>query len=488
MRPQIQAGGSTSHIHPHDTRTTSSRSIRLNDELASGSETNKISISGIVLNSCSLPPGGTSPGSYGPDGWPGAVEVGQAAIIDANNVTPEGGVTAWLQVLGSWVIAVVTWGVVNSYGVFQTYYEHDLLPSRSASDLSWVGSLQASLLMLIGAVAGPAYDAGFFREMLCVGLFLVVIGQFMTSLCSAYWQILLSQGLCMGIGFGLVFLPSTAILSQYFHKRRSFVLGIASTGSPIASAVFPILLGRLIPKIGFGWATRLLAFIMLALSIVPVTFMRMRCRPAPGQVRSLIDKSAFVDTPFLLCTAGVFLSFLTIYVGFFYIQSYAIFFNITSADFSPYLVTFLGVGSIFGRLIPNYLADKVGTLNVLSLSALVSGILCFAWLGIRTLGGLVVFAILYGASSGAVVSVTPSAAVSLTPNLAVVGTRMGMLFFITGISVVVGPPVAGAIVGTGKSQGWMGAIAFSGAGLFVGGLVLLAARNVLFRRDRTWRG
>ncbi|PKS08666.1 hypothetical protein jhhlp_004719 [Lomentospora prolificans] len=424
--------------------------------------------------------------SLDPSAPPAAIEEIQPIANDDDPV-PEGGVTAWLQVLGSWVIAVNTWGIVNSYGVFQTYYERELLSSRSASDLSWVGSLQAALLMVIGAIAGPAYDAGYFREMLWAGLFLVLLGQFMTSLCTTYWQVLLAQGICIGIGCGLVFLPSAAILSQYFHKRRSFVLGIASTGSPIASAVFPILLGKLIPKIGFGWATRVLAFVMLALSVIPVLFMRLRRKPAPGQVRSLIDKSALRDVPFLLCMVGVFLAFLTIYVGFFYIQSYAIYFDIATVDFSPYLVTFLGVGSIVGRIIPNYLADKVGTLNVLLLSALISGVLCFAWIGIRSLGGLIAFGVLYGASSGAVVSVTPSATVSLTPNLAVVGTRMGMLFFSTGISVVVGPPIAGAIVGTNGAAGWVGAIAYSGAGLFLGGLVLLAARFVLFQQDRNWR-
>ena len=423
--------------------------------------------------------------SLGPEGDPSLVE--NAELIDDDDPVPDGGLTAWLQVLGSWVIAVDTWGIVNSYGVFQTYYQRELLTSRSASDLSWVGSLQAALLMLVGAIAGPAYDAGYFREMLCAGLFLIILGQFMTSLCTTYWQVLLAQGICVGLGCGLVFLPSAAILSQYFLKRRSFVLGIASTGSPIASAVFPILLGKLIPKIGFGWATRVLAFVMLALSIIPVFFMRMRRKPPPGHVRSLIDKTALRDVPFLLLMVGILPSFLTIYVGFFYIQSYAINFDITTPDFSPYLVTFLGVGSILGRLIPNYLADKIGTLNVLLSSGIMSAVLCFAWLGIRSLGGLITFAVLYGASSGGLVSVTPSATVALTPDLSVVGTRMGMLFFATGIAVVIGPPIAGAIVGAGGVKGWMGAIGYSAAGLFLGAVVFLAARIVLFNRTRNWR-
>ena len=400
---------------------------------------------------------------------------------------PDGGLQAWLQVLGSWVIAVDTWGVVNSYGVFQTYYGRELLAGRSASDLSWVGSLQAALLMMVGPIAGPAYDSGYFRHLLWAGLFLILLGQFMTSLCEAFWQVLLAQGVCIGVGCGLVFLPSQAILSQYFKKRRGIAIGIASTGSPVASMIFPIIFGRLQPTIGFPWATRVLAFLMLGLSIIPLLFMRVRVPPS-GKVRSLIDRTAFRDVPFILCCCGDVLCFMTIYVGFFYIQSFAIRFDITTPDFSPYLVTLLGAGSIVGRIGPNYLADKCGPVSILSLSGLACGILCFGWMGIRNLGGLITFAVLYGIASGALVSVTPTATVSLTPDLSIVGTRLGMQFFLTGIACVVGPPIAGAIIGSGEDTAWVGAIGYSAAGLFLGAMVLLACKYTQYRRTHDWKG
>lgn len=341
--------------------------------------------------------------------------------------------------------------------------------------------------MIIGPIAGPAYDSGYFRQLLWAGLFLILLGQFMTSLCTTFWQVVLAQGVCIGVGCGLIFLPSQAILSQYFKRRRAFAIGIASTGSPVASMIFPIIFGRLQPTIGFPWATRVLAFMMLGLSTIPVVFMRMRV-PPPGKVRSLVDKKAFRDVPFLLCTSGVFLCFMTIYVGFFYIQSFAIDFDIASPDFSPYFVTLLGAGSVVGRIGPNYLADKLGPLTILAMSGLASGVLCFGWMGIRNLGGLIAYAVLYGVSSGGLVSVTPTATVSLTPDLSVVGTRLGMQFFATGVAAVIGPPIAGAIIGTGGQAGWLGAIGYSGAGLFLGSLVLMTAKMARYRKTRNWRG
>ena len=63
------------------------------------------------------------------------------------------------------------------------------------------------------------------------GMFLEVFGMFMTSLGSKYWQILLSQGICVGLGSGLLALTSLAILPLYFVKRRLLAGGIAATGS-----------------------------------------------------------------------------------------------------------------------------------------------------------------------------------------------------------------------------------------------------------------
>lgn len=394
---------------------------------------------------------------------------------------PNGGVEAWLQVLGSWATLVATWGLVNSYGVFQTYYETDLLSAESSSSISWIGSLQGSLLLLVGVVAGPLYDAGYFRHLLISGQILLVFGMFMTSLGTLYWQILLAQGVCVGVGMGLVFLPSTAILSQYFSTRRALVIGIASTGSPLAGIVFPIIFSNLVGRVGFGWATRVIAFILLGICVIPVVFMKTRV-PSSGQKRALVDMTAVRDPGFVLFVAAGFFVFLTLYTAFFYIQLFDQLHGLSSLEFAPYTVTLLNVGSIFGRLIPNYLADKIGSLNICFICAVASAVLLFGWLGIYNLGGLVVFALLYGLFSGGIVSVTPSAVMSMSPDISRVGTRMGMTFTFTGLATLIGTPIAGAILGDFTEREWNGVIGYSAAGLTLGALFYGASRLVLYRR------
>ena len=70
-----------------------------------------------------------------------------------------------------------TWGITNTYGVFQTYYELEVLRDSTPSAISWIGSIQAFLLMLVGALTGPVYDAGYFRELLWGGSFFLVTVQ-----------------------------------------------------------------------------------------------------------------------------------------------------------------------------------------------------------------------------------------------------------------------------------------------------------------------
>ncbi|KAI0380341.1 MFS general substrate transporter [Hypomontagnella monticulosa] len=397
---------------------------------------------------------------------------------------PDGGLDAWLQVLGAFVVMLTTWGLINSFGVYQTYYETVLLTSNSSSQISWIGSLQGALLMLGGLVSGPLFDAGHFHALTITGLFLVLLGLFMTSLCSTYWQVLLAQGITVGIGCGLLFLPSAAILSQYFARRRALALGIQSVGSPLGGIVFPIIFSRLEPRIGFGWATRIIAFILLGFAVVPLVFMRPRV-PPPTHKRAFFDKAALSDIPFLgFAGAGLF-SFAGLYVPFFYIQLYALRYGIASEDLSAYLVTLLNAGSVFGRLLPNFAADYLGSMNMLAATTLGASIMAFAWFGVRDLGGTVVFVLLFGFFNGGVTSLPPSAIVPLTPDLGRLGTRMGMLFAFIGLAVLVGTPIAGAILTDPEDDGkWRGLIAFSAATMFVGGLGFVGTQILHLRRLR----
>jgi len=57
---------------------------------------------------------------------------------------PEGGAKAWLTVAGASACLFVSFGWVNCIGIFQDYYQTHQLKEYSASEISWIPSLQGS--------------------------------------------------------------------------------------------------------------------------------------------------------------------------------------------------------------------------------------------------------------------------------------------------------------------------------------------------------
>ena len=209
---------------------------------------------------------------------------------DGPVIPPDGGVTAWQQVLAMFLINVNNWGLVNSFGVFQAYYESDLLAHRSSSAISWIGTLQGALLLIVGVVAGPLFDKGFFKVTLVVGSMGLVFATMMLSICTEYYQILLSQGILLGICQGLLYIPSVALIPVYFKHRRGIALGITTGGGPIGGVLFPAIFSGAISTLGFGWTVRIIGFI----SLVTLSIAMALSKPI-GQraTRQLIDESAF---------------------------------------------------------------------------------------------------------------------------------------------------------------------------------------------------
>lgn len=64
-------------------------------------------------------------------------------------------------------------------------------------------------------------------------------------------------------------------------------------------------------------------------------------------------------------------------------------------------LTIQSAASVFGRTLPNILADKFGAVNVMILASFGTGILIFAMFGITNAAGVIIFSIIYGFFSGA---------------------------------------------------------------------------------------
>lgn len=77
---------------------------------------------------------------------------------DIAHEAKEGGLQAWLSVTGSFLVYFASFGVINSFGFFQNYYQHDFLSDHPPSVIAIIGTLQISLMYLVGPIAGTLSD------------------------------------------------------------------------------------------------------------------------------------------------------------------------------------------------------------------------------------------------------------------------------------------------------------------------------------------
>ncbi|KAL6712447.1 hypothetical protein ACN47E_000324 [Coniothyrium glycines] len=405
---------------------------------------------------------------------------------------PDGGLHAWLKVFGGFMIYINIWGFTLTYGAFQAYYKSTLLRDSSPSSISWIGTVQAWLLIVIGVLSGPLFDLGYFRSMLLVGNFLVVFGIMMLSLSTTYWQVFLSQGLCMGLGAGLLYIPSLALVGIWFSKKRALAMGIVMSGIAVGGVIYILMFDRLTKSAGFPWAIRGIGFVALAAALlsIPALLSGSSVLATKRRRRSLFDKSALTDRLFLLFTCCSFSTFLGYIVPYFYIPTYAIQ-RLGSSESTGLMMLVLSVaGSFFGRLLSGVLAHYAGAIVTWALCAFASGVLALSWIGIEKESTFIAFSILWGFFSAALVTVPSAAFANITPDLSRLGTRLGMSWSVSSIASLIGAPIAGALLRRDDSgqTNFLGVQIWSGACLMVGTLWLCVLWLVTVRTQKKgWR-
>ncbi|CAI9630720.1 unnamed protein product [Alternaria burnsii] len=404
---------------------------------------------------------------------------------------PDGGLHAWLKVFGGFMIYINIWGFTLTYGAFQTYYRTTLLPSSSPSAISWIGTVQAWLLIVIGVLSGPLFDLGYFRSMLLVGNVLVVLGIMMLSLSTKYWQVFLSQGLCMGLGAGLLYIPSLAMVGVWFSKKRAVALGIVMSGIAVGGVIYIIMFDHLVRTAGFPWTIRAIGFVALAAALlsIPALLSGSAWLKHKRKRRALFDKTALHDRLFLIFTACSFSTFLGYIVPYFYIPTYARERLGSNESTALYMLVLAIAGSFFGRLVSGVLAHFLGAIVTWALCAFSSGVLALCWISIETEKTFIAFSILWGFFSAALVTVPSAAFANITPDLSRLGTRLGMSWSVSSIASLIGAPIAGALLKkTNGRTNFIGVQVWSGVCLMLGTCWLVVLWIVTVRTQKKgWR-
>ena len=274
----------------------------------------------------------------------------------SNGVAPvDSGSTAWLQVFGSFILFMNSWGLQNSYGIFQTFYLDNDLTGHGTSAVSWIGSIQLFLTTFGCLPTGILIDRGYLRSLIATGTALEAIGLLLTSNSSEYWQFFLAQGICVGLGSGILALIPVALVSMHFRQKRMLATGIAATGANVAGIVYSLAMSSLFPAIGFPWAVRILALVVCVLNCICLPIMRLRRQDSEDK-DTKFSLSHFKDLSYTAFVAAFTLLLASSFAPFFFVQDYALELGIDK-NMGFYLLAIMNAANLIGRLGPNFLAD-----------------------------------------------------------------------------------------------------------------------------------
>lgn len=237
------------------------------------------------------------------------------AVKDADP-PPDGGIQAWTQAFMGHLVVFNSWGYLTSFGLFQTHYVDSLRATPSA--ISWIGSVQIFLVYFVGSFSGRALDAGFYRTILITGSFLQVVSVFMTSISTEYWQLFLAQGICKGLGDGMLFCPTVSLVATYFSKKRALAMACTASGGATGGLIFPLIAQQLLPRVGLPWTVRVMGFVILFNAAIAVAIARIRL--SPRRLGPLIEWGAFQELPYSLYCVGMFFNLWAVYFAYFYVS------------------------------------------------------------------------------------------------------------------------------------------------------------------------
>jgi MFS family permease len=183
-----------------------------------------------------------------------------------------------------WVIlAVGTWGSVMmgpsqtfTFGLFIDSFERELQLSRATLSLLYgMATLGAAFLLPLVGKAIDRYGAR--RMMLAVtlgfGLSCLAMGS-----AQGLVTLLLALLALRFLGFGAMHLTSTTLITQWFIRKRGFVMGLAGQSLAISLFIYPPLGEFLIDQ--FTWRGAWMAFgILVWVIMLPLGWLFYRDKP-----------------------------------------------------------------------------------------------------------------------------------------------------------------------------------------------------------------
>jgi hypothetical protein len=124
---------------------------------------------------------------------------------------------AYTALFGCFLLMFNSWGLVNAYGTFSSYYLQHLLPGIDPLKLNLIGSTESFFVLALSGITGRLLDAGYYRMLTGAGWGLISAGMFSLSGANGdgldgqgnYGLVWVTQGFVLGLGMACFFVTSS---------------------------------------------------------------------------------------------------------------------------------------------------------------------------------------------------------------------------------------------------------------------------------------
>lgn len=202
---------------------------------------------------------------------------------------PDGG-WGWVIVFASFMIHVVTDGVVYSFGELFKEFLNEY--KEGAGVTSLIPSILVGTTLCSGPIASSFVNKFGCRPVTIVGSVISAFCIVISVYASSVGMLIVTLGLGTGIGFGLIYLPAIVSVTCYFEKYRSVATGIGVCGSGFGTVVFAPLIK--ISIIYFGLKGTL---VMIAGMVLTCIFYGLLLRPVPLIEKESEEKKSIIYKP-----------------------------------------------------------------------------------------------------------------------------------------------------------------------------------------------
>jgi OFA family oxalate/formate antiporter-like MFS transporter len=373
----------------------------------------------------------------------------------------------WVMVAAAFTLMFVGFGAAYSFAAFFSAFESEFGASRG--EIALVFSLCAFLWFSSGAPAGMLADRFGARRVAIAGVACLVLALGVASVAQSLGVLYATYSIGIGLGVGLVYVPSVGAVQPWFSANRAFASGLAVAGIGAGNFAGPLLAAWWIELFGWRGAYLSLALFVLVLGGAAAAALRQKERHGAVIADGMPLRAALRTTPFWLLFASLVLSCIGLFVPMVHLGPYATDAGYTEAQ-GVALVSLIGVGSLVGRFAVGAPADRLGRLPSLCAMYAGLGVMFLLWTVASAYWMLVVFAVVFGACYGAYVALLPTIVMDLYGPRSVSGI-IGCLYTGCGVGTLLGPWLAGvAYDAVGSYQ-----LAMLGGALFSAGAAACVA-------------